>query len=157
MSLVLKFATNILLKIQTGFMKQTFFALATIAVLSFNCAIAPEASAKDSEKVSEKGSEKGSDKGSDKSSRKSWANVVAGKTSTERWASIGKTAPTMLGMSRADVEKALGKGTYSQTQDELMYLITDDISRATVFDNVTISFGKDGKVKSFVIVTKLKD
>lgn len=149
MSLVLKFATNILLKIQTGFMKHSIFALTALAVFSFNCAMAPLALAKNSEKIAAK------EGGKDWS--KSWANFVEGKTSTERWASIGKTAPTMLGMSRADVEKALGKGTYSESQDELMYLISDGDGTSKVFDNITISFDKNGKVKSFVIVTKAKD
>ena len=136
---VLKFASNIpqdSTQIQTGFMKKAIFALAAIAVLSFNCSIAPEASAKD---------------------KASWGNFVAGKTTAERWTNVAKIAPNLLGMTRAEVEKELGKGTYSEKQDELMYLITDDGSKYKVFDNIVISFGKDGKVKCFVIITKAND
>ncbi len=117
-------------------MKKAIFVLATIAVLSFNCSIAMEAAAKD---------------------KASWGNFVAGKTTAERWASIAKIAPNLLGMDRAEVEKSLGNGSYSEKQDELMYLITDDGSKYKVFDNIVISFGKDSKVKSFVIITKAKD
>lgn len=139
-SIMLKFASNIPPntpeKIQTGFMKKAIFALAAIAVLSFNCLVASEVSAKD---------------------KSSWANFVSGKTTAERWTNIAKIAPNLLGMTRAEVEKDLGKGTYSEKQDELMYLITDDGSKYTVFDNIIISFGKDSKVKSFVIITKAND
>ena|GEM_PF-1221366 len=123
-------------EIETGIMKKTIFALAAIAVLSFNCLVAAEVSAKD---------------------KASWGNFVAGKTTAERWTNIAKIAPNLLGMTRADVEKDLGKGTYSEKQDELMYLITDDGSKYKVFDNIMISFGKDSKVKSFVIITKAND
>jgi outer membrane protein assembly factor BamE (lipoprotein component of BamABCDE complex) len=123
--------------IQTGFMKKAIFALAAMAAFSVNSFAAPEVSAKDGSK--------------------SWANFVAGKTTEDRWASIGKAAPKLLGMTRAEVEKCMGKGTYSDKQEELMYLISDESDKANVFDNISISFDKNGKVKSFVIVTKSKD
>lgn len=122
-------------------MKNTIFALAAIAIVSFNGSLIQVASAKDS----------------NTSGAKSWANFVSGKSTAERWSTIGKTAPNLLGMSRADVEKALGKGTFSEKQEELMYLITDDSAKASVFDNIVISFDRNNKVKSFVIVTKAKD
>ncbi len=122
-------------------MKNSIFALAAIAAVSVNCSLIQTASAKDSQN------------GGDKS----WANFVAGKTTAERWSTIAKTAPNLLGMTRADVEKALGKGTFSEKQEELMYLITDDSAKTKVFDNIVISFNRDNKVKSFVIVTKAKD
>jgi outer membrane protein assembly factor BamE (lipoprotein component of BamABCDE complex) len=117
-------------------MKKTIFVLAAMAVVSLNSLVAAEVSAKD---------------------KASWGNFVSGKTTAERWTNIAKIAPNLLGMTRAEVEKVLGKGTYSEKQDELMYLITDDGSKYKVFDNIIISFGKDSKVKSFVIITKAND
>ena len=122
-------------------MKNYIFALVTIAVVSINCSLTHGAAAKDSQNAGDK----------------SWANFVAGKTTAERWSTIAKTAPNLLGMTRADVEKALGKGTFSEKQEELMYLITDDSAKTKVFDNIVISFNRENKVKSFVIVTKAKD
>ena len=87
-----------------------------------------------------------------------WAPLVSGKNTDERWANIAKTAPHLLGMTRADVEKNLGKGSYSEKQQELTYQITDPAtSKANVYDNLSISFDKDGHVNHFVSLTKAKD
>jgi len=87
-----------------------------------------------------------------------WAPLISGKTAEERWASIGKTAPHLLGMTRADVEKNLGKGAYSEKQQELTYQITDPATAKTnIYDNISISFDKDGHVNHFVTIAKTKD
>lgn len=87
-----------------------------------------------------------------------WAPLVSGKTLEERWSTIGKTAPRLLGMTREEVEKNLGKGSYSEKQQELTYQITDPAaSKTNVYDNLSISFDKVGHVNHFVSIAKTKD
>jgi hypothetical protein len=90
--------------------------------------------------------------------KKSWAALIDGKNNDERWQKIGKAAPHMLGMTRAEVEKALGKGTYSDKQQEMFYQITESADgKSGVFDNLSISFDRDGHVFRFVTVSKAKN
>ncbi len=90
--------------------------------------------------------------------KSAWAPLVSGKTTEERWATIGKTAPKLLGMTRAEVEKNLGKGSYSESQQQMTYQITDPAtSKTNVYDNIFVSFDKNGKVNNFGTIAKIKD
>ncbi len=90
--------------------------------------------------------------------KSAWAPLVSGETTEERWATIGKTAPKLLGMTRAEVEKNLGKGSYSESQQQMTYQITDPAtSKTNVYDNIFVSFDKNGKVNNFGTIAKIKD
>lgn len=76
--------------------------------------------------------------------------LVAGKSTVDRWATIGKIAPELIGKTRAEVEKKLGKGMFNTEIKVLAYRISENpTAKTSRYDNLTIWFDKSNRVYKF--------
>ncbi len=81
--------------------------------------------------------------------------LVAGKSTVDRWATIGKIAPELIGKTRAEVEKKLGKGMFNTETKVLAYRISENpTAKVSRYDNLTIWLDKANRVYKFEAVDK---
>lgn len=54
---------------------------------------------------------------------------VKGSSDLERWKNVAKIGPNLIGMSKRDVEAALGKGAFYIKDETLVYAVTGERDR----------------------------
>lgn len=77
---------------------------------------------------------------------------IKGTNDPERWRNLARVGPSLIGMTKLNVEGALGPGHFDSEHSRLQYAVTgrNPTGKGYAYTNLMLDF-KNGKVAKFVV------